>query len=269
MTTQQLFKMEDDRPVRNMRYLKSRRQMCELNHWCGSVLAIITIFSIIGLLVCGFMIIKPAIIALNFETTECTVEESVSHGSIHCECGGFSNDDPYCTSEFHCIAIKVSFPLNNEYLDRENLTESILEDPRFHNGRAHGILYEDELQSISSNTQCSFQICKTDPRQNKLEVDWFRSKYGESGHRYDCLYNPKNISQVLVSRKYKTIHIFHSVFWPCTLVIIASVAWYVAKQCKEDIEEITGAEVNAHVDNLNAMPQQAKVNKFGLADYRK
>jgi len=175
--------MEEERPVRNMRYLNSRRQMCELNHWCGSVLAIISIFSIIGLLVCGFMIIKPAIIALNFETTECTVEESISHGSIDCECGGFSSDDPYCKSEFHCIAIKVSFPLNNEYLDRENLTESILEDSRFHNGRAHGILYEDELQSISSNTQCSFQICKLAKKKTDLlDVFFFDPFFFSKSH---------------------------------------------------------------------------------------
>ena len=42
-----------------------------------------------------------------------------------------------------------------------------------------------------------------------------------------------------------------------------------AKQCKEDIEEITGQEFNVKIDTLNAMPQQAKVNKFGLADYNR
>lgn len=165
---------------------------------------------------------------------------------------------------------------------------SILEDSRIFNGRAFGILYEDELQIMSSNSQCSFQICKAQEQQNKLEVDWFRSRYGENGRRMDCYYNPYNISQVLVDKKYRTVHIFHAVFWPCTvgkyfnsfqvdvdsfyfyfLVIIAAVSWYVAKRCKEDIEDITGINMS-HVENkLDALPQAPTINRFGHLDYNR
>lgn len=142
-------------------------------------------------------------------------------------------------------------------------------DPRLINGRALGILYENELQTMSANDRCSFAICKADPRSNKLEVDWFRSKYGESGHRYECLYNPKNYTQVIASRKYKSIHIFHAVFWPITLVIICSVSWYVLKKCKDDLDEMNGNQEKIRIDKLNHIPQAGKINKFGQMDYNR
>ena len=84
-----------------MRYLMKKNVFCELNHWCGSVLSILIFFAVIALIVCGFMIIKPAAHALVFKPTECIVEETQSHGNVECQCGGFSNDDPYCESKFH------------------------------------------------------------------------------------------------------------------------------------------------------------------------
>ena len=252
----------------NAKYLQAKREFCELNHWCGSILIIIIVFCIIGFVIAGFLIIKPAVSALSYIPTECTVEEAVSYGYITCQCGGFSNDSPYCTSKYHCISIKVSYPL----LDKNgNQLEIPLNntDNRIINGRAIGILYENELQTMSLNDRCSFAICKADARANTLEVDWFRSQYGESGHRYDCLYNPFNYTQVIAERNYKTIHIFHAVFWPITLVVICSISWYVLKKCKEDFDEMNGNDTKEKIDNLNAIPQSGKVNKFGQMDYNR
>ena len=47
---------------------------------------------------CGFMIVKPALATQGFKEATCIVEETISLGKRECKCGGFSNDDPYCES---------------------------------------------------------------------------------------------------------------------------------------------------------------------------
>ena len=49
-------------------------------------------------MLCGFMIVKPALATQGFKEATCIVEETISLGKRECKCGGFSNDDPYCES---------------------------------------------------------------------------------------------------------------------------------------------------------------------------
>jgi hypothetical protein len=78
--------------------LQSKRQTCELQHWCISILMMSLFFSSIALILCGFMIVKPALGTQGFKEAECRVVESQTLGTRECKCGGFSNDDPYCKS---------------------------------------------------------------------------------------------------------------------------------------------------------------------------
>ena len=299
---------------------------------------------------------------MQYVETECTVEAAVSFGNIECQCGGFSNDSPYCTSYFHCIGVQVSYPviddqgnfvlvdpseiklagttgeesydlklggmeegiqekrrkrrqtsdpidddydplgLNNPLqplppilpdplpdlvesappiiTDSDPAPNPILPEiplppstnkPNLVKGMAIGTLYENELQTLSQNSLCSFAICKADARANKLEVDWFRAKYGMVGMKYNCLYNPHNYTQVIAERKYNTSHIFHAVFWPVTINIISTITYWVLKKCKEDLDELAGKnEIGAKKDKLNALPQEGKVNQeFGIVDYNR
>ena len=52
----------------------------------------------LGTVLCGFMIVKPALATQGFKEATCIVEETISLGKRECKCGGFSNDDPYCES---------------------------------------------------------------------------------------------------------------------------------------------------------------------------
>ena len=57
---------------------------------------------------CGFMIVKPALATQGFKEATCIVEETISLGKRECKCGGFSNDDPYCESRN--VILKLFFP---------------------------------------------------------------------------------------------------------------------------------------------------------------
>ena len=66
------------------------------------------IFCELETVLCGFMIVKPALATQGFKEATCIVEETISLGKRECKCGGFSNDDPYCESRN--VISKFFFP---------------------------------------------------------------------------------------------------------------------------------------------------------------
>ena len=71
----------------------------------------------------------------------------------------------------------------------------------FRDALKNGVLYENELQILSSSPECSYSACKVDTRQNKLAVQFFSQKRGKQDDKYKCYYNPANHTQVPLNIK--------------------------------------------------------------------
>jgi hypothetical protein len=113
-----------------------------------------------------------------------------------------------------------------EELEYENSTNDVLDSDR-----EKGILYDNELQFMSSSPECSYSTCSHDTRQNKLKLDWFKNKRGSIGQEYECWYNPANYTQVIAERHYMTVDIFHALFWPIAVLVIAIVSYCLVRRC--------------------------------------
>merc|ERR1719197_1885475 len=64
--------------------LQSKRESCELQHWCISIVIMSIFFSSCALVLCGFMIVKPALATQGFREATCTVEETITLGKRDC-----------------------------------------------------------------------------------------------------------------------------------------------------------------------------------------
>jgi len=226
--------------------LQSKRESCELQHWCISIMTMAVFFSSCALVLCGFMIVKPALATQGFKEALCTVEETVSLGKRDCKCGGFSNDDPYCESRFLCIQIRVKYHDPQEATDlagvnpwnahmpedygNDTLMNDVVDEPTHFNG----ILYENELQVQSKNQDCSFSVCKPAEQANLVAVNYFNQRKGEVNERYTCYYNPLNNTQVIGERHYKKVHIFHALFWPSAIFVISIVSYCLVRRCHRE-----------------------------------
>ena len=89
----------------------------------------------------------------------------------------------------------VYYYIRLEWFD-ENLLRAPLSKSVFSDNQKNGVLYENELQILSSSPECSYSSCKVDTRQNRLDVQFFKQKRGEIDQRYKCYYNPANHTQV-------------------------------------------------------------------------
>jgi hypothetical protein len=235
-------------PVEELRskyaILQSKRQSCELQHWCISIVTMSLFFSTIALILCGFMIVRPALGTQNFKEAECRVTMTSALGSRECKCGGFSNDDPYCKSEFLCLQVRVTYSSiesasSNHHnpwgvtLDVPDNETDFYEQDIIDNQK-NGVLYENELQILSSSPECSYSSCKVDTRQNRLDVQFFKQKRGEIDQRYKCYYNPANHTQVIAERHYKKVDIFHALFWPSATLVISIVSYCLVRRCHRE-----------------------------------
>jgi hypothetical protein len=223
--------------------LQSKRESCELQHWCISIVIMAIFFSSCALVLCGFMIVKPALSTQGYKEATCIVQDSVQLGSRECKCGGFSNDDPYCESSYHCIQIRVRYHDLQQAIPAENpwgadvpqswgndtMNDVVEEQTHF-----TGILYENELQVSSKNSECSYSVCKPSRKQNTNQVSFFNQRKGERDMRYTCYYNPANHTQVIGEKYYKKVHIFHALFWPSAIFVISIVSYCLVRRCHRE-----------------------------------
>lgn len=235
-------------PVEELRskyaILQSKRESCELQHWCISIVTMSLFFSTIALILCGFMIVRPALGTQNYKEAECRVTQSTTLGYRECKCGGFSNDDPYCKSNFLCLQVRVQYSsiesASSNYQNPWGVTLDVPENSTDYEQELmddhikNGVLYENELQILSSSPECSYSSCKVDTRQNKLDVQFFRSKRGEKDQRYKCYFNPANHTQVIAERHYKKVDIFHALFWPSATLVISIVSYCLVRRCHRE-----------------------------------
>lgn len=226
--------------------LQSRRESCEFQHWCISIVIMAIFFSSCALVLCGFMIVKPALATQGFKEATCIVEETISLGKRECKCGGFSNDDPYCESRFLCIQVRVKYhdpqesnhgaanPWNIQLPAYDDNSTNMHYNDAAEPNHFNGILYENELQVQSKNKDCSYSVCKPSERSNLVAVNYFKQRKGEREERYTCYYNPLNHTQVIGERFYKKVHIFHALFWPSAIFVISIVSYCLVRRCHRE-----------------------------------
>lgn len=231
----------------NYAILQSKRTACELQHWCISLVVVSIFFSALALILTGFMIVKPAIVTQNFLEADCEVITTKHLGRRECKCGGFTNDDPYCMSTYSCLQIRVAYTTKDSIFNDpwsrtiplpdysfENETEYGNIADTYEDGTKYGVLFENELQMLSTSNECSFSACRSDSRMNKIDVEHFRNKWGEPSKTYKCFYNPNNATQVISEKKFKKVHIFHALFWPSAILVISLVSYCLVRRCHNE-----------------------------------
>ena len=72
--------------------------------------------------------------------------------------------------------------------------------------------------------QCSYYPpCKSSKMANEKAVRDYEHMYGQPGKKFTCLYNPKNPTEVIRTRRFHLNHVIHGMVWS-SLVFILSLA---------------------------------------------
>lgn len=151
----------------------------------------------VGLLITlGVVLVGPTIKDTKLQLTRCSVVSSEMTEPESCDCGR------YCTSEYPCLKIKVSYYAKGR--------------------KQRAYLYENVY---ASKNKCSTQPCSSHKSSNYADVNNFKSKYGKNGDSYSCYYNPNTPNEVFKNHADTSddkMEILHCILWPMLLIVISA-----------------------------------------------
>ncbi|CAH1793782.1 unnamed protein product [Owenia fusiformis] len=174
--------------------------------WYMYLITIIVVLTVI-LVVCGILMVKPALNATHFKPTHCTVDHSQVLKQMT-RCTKLSGKVMH-TSRFPCLQIYV------RYLgDRNNVHTSLLHDT--------------DIQ-LAEFPKCSFEFCDGSAWLNEQQVLNFQRLHGRHGQMYKCWFNKDDPEEVILRRRYDDpkVAAFHLIFWPVLLIVLTLIGLYV------------------------------------------
>ncbi len=72
--------------------------------------------------------------------------------------------------------------------------------------------------------QCSYYPpCKSSRVANEKAVRDYEGRYGKPGQTYPCLYNPKNPTEVIRTRRFHINHVVHGMVWSSLVFVLSLV----------------------------------------------
>ncbi|CAK8689554.1 uncharacterized protein LOC143461074 [Clavelina lepadiformis] len=190
------------------RYRPPQHKTCDGYSICIAITGVLVFSSALATVIDGFIFGRPGIPALNFEATTCQAVNYLSVEERSCECGGVTNDSPYCKSSFLCVQVIVNYNVTGV-----NGTYTMT-----------GVVHEHESVAYSIHEDCSLNICKQDRRANGLKVQKFIKDYGTSGQRYECYYDRRQPNTVIIERRYTLTIILISLIVPGGVFFLSVIA---------------------------------------------
>lgn len=166
-------------------------------------LILVALGSTICLAVAGVLIVAPFHRVRHFFETTCYVSNfSYEHDFLRCSCG------KGCVSLYPCLKVYAYFP----ELSNNKST----------------LLYENEE---NLKLKCTFYPpCKSSKLENTRDVHAYKIRYGTINTQVSCLVNPIDSTEVIRTKRFKAIHVFHGLFWPLLLLMFCVGAFYIVIQ---------------------------------------
>lgn len=194
------------------------RKTIEASHCSLAFLIVLGFASIVVLILDVWLFALPVLSTSNFRSTMCRVQGYEFKGFQDCKCGGLTNASPYCTSKFPCVHITVDYNIHTKTASNSTQTS---------------IVYQDEAVLQAETFNCSFATCNEVRKMNTIELESFKSEYGNPGAIYKCMYNRDNTKEVIITRRYGMIVLILSLGLPILILLVSVFLFFIV--CKTTV----------------------------------
>jgi len=205
-------KKKESKSTRTFLYDLPSRKTVEASHCSLSFLVVLIFASIVVLILNIYLFAIPILSTNNFRDTMCRVQGYNFIGFESCECGGLTNANPYCKSQFPCGHVIVDYNIHTVVAS---------------NSTQRSVIYQDESVLSATSYNCSFATCKESKKQNIIELESFKSNFGNIGSVYECMYNRGNTKEVIIKRRYGLITLVLSLALPSLTLLVSAFLFFI------------------------------------------
>jgi len=234
-------KKKESKSTRTFLYDLPSRKSIEASHCSLSFLVVLIFASIVVLILNIYLFAIPILSTNNFRDTVCRVQGYNFIGFESCECGGLTNANPYCKSQFPCGHVIVDYNIHTVVAS---------------NSTQRSVVYQDEAVLSATSYNCSFASCKESKKQNIIELESFKSNFGNLGSIYECMYNRDNTKEVIVKRKYGLVTLVLSLALPGLTLLVSTFLFFII--CKttghSQIKQLRIKSTRSYIKNGVKLP---------------